>query len=60
MMCFRQVNEVDKVLMSNGEHVLGARGRSVTNLTEDHTWLEVGRHSSNPPHTVAGRPESDE
>lgn len=58
MMCFGKVNDVDNILPGNAEHIFGARGRSVTNLTENQTWLEVGRHSSNTPHTVAERPES--
>lgn len=58
MMCFGQVNDVDNILTSNADHFLDARGRSVTNLTVDRTWLEVGRHSSNTPRTAVERPES--
>ncbi len=57
-MCFGQVNEFDNILTSNAEHIFGPCGRSVTNLTEDRTWLEVGRHSSNTAHAVTERPES--
>lgn len=57
-MRFGQVNNVDNILTSNADHIFDARGRSVTNLTEDRTRLEVGRHSSNAPHAVAERPES--
>lgn len=57
-MCFGQVNEFDNILTSKADHIVDARGRPVTNLTEDRTWLEVGRHSSNTAHTDTERPES--
>lgn len=53
-----QVNNVDNILTGKAEHIFDACGRSVTNLTEDRTRLEVGRHSSNTLRTVAERPES--